>query len=61
MIIGELYKRRCAFEPLQYIFGEWPFGSLNLILRKPVLIPRSETEFLLNLIYEKYHIYFFYH
>ncbi|KZO95533.1 S-adenosyl-L-methionine-dependent methyltransferase [Calocera viscosa TUFC12733] len=37
-------KRRIAGEPLQYILGSQPFGSLNIITRPPVLIPRPETE-----------------
>ncbi|KAM5532851.1 hypothetical protein V8D89_013492 [Ganoderma adspersum] len=31
-------------EPLQYILGSQPFGPLNLAVRRPVLIPRPETE-----------------
>jgi release factor glutamine methyltransferase len=36
--------RRAAGEPLQYIFGHWPFRSLDLIVDPRVLIPRPETE-----------------
>lgn len=37
-------RRRSKLEPLQYILGTQPFGSLNLSCRKDVLIPRWETE-----------------
>lgn len=37
-------KRRARLEPLQYILGTQPFGELEIICRKGVLIPRWETE-----------------
>jgi release factor glutamine methyltransferase len=36
--------RRVAGEPLQYIFGHWPFRELDLRVDAHVLIPRPETE-----------------
>lgn len=30
--------------PLQYILGSVPFGSLEILVEQPVLIPRPETE-----------------
>jgi release factor glutamine methyltransferase len=36
--------RRAAGEPLQYIFGHWPFRDLDLRVDARVLIPRPETE-----------------
>ncbi len=36
--------RRAAGEPLQYVFGHWPFRRLDLRLDPRVLIPRPETE-----------------
>ena len=36
--------RRLEREPVQYILGEWDFLDLTLALRPPVLIPRPETE-----------------
>jgi release factor glutamine methyltransferase len=36
--------RRAAGEPLQYIFGHWPFRRLDLAVDERVLIPRPETE-----------------
>jgi release factor glutamine methyltransferase len=41
-------KRRLNGEPLQYIFGHWPFRSLDLDLDERVLIPRPETEELVD-------------
>ncbi len=36
--------RRAAGEPLQYVFGHWPFRTLDLLVDRRVLIPRPETE-----------------
>jgi release factor glutamine methyltransferase len=40
----ELADRRAAGEPLQYVLGRWPFRSLELMVDRRVLIPRPETE-----------------
>ncbi len=39
-----LADRRAAGEPLQYVLGRWPFRSLELVVDPRVLIPRPETE-----------------
>jgi release factor glutamine methyltransferase len=36
--------RRAAGEPLQYVFGHWSFRHLDLLVDRRVLIPRPETE-----------------
>ena len=36
--------RRLAGEPLQYVFGHWSFRTLDLRVDHDVLIPRPETE-----------------
>jgi release factor glutamine methyltransferase len=36
--------RRQEGEPLQYVFGHWPFRGLDLVVDPRVLIPRPETE-----------------
>jgi release factor glutamine methyltransferase len=36
--------RRAAGEPLQYVFGHWPFRTLDVFVDRRVLIPRPETE-----------------
>ncbi|MFC1556378.1 peptide chain release factor N(5)-glutamine methyltransferase [candidate division KSB1 bacterium] len=44
----ELYKRRLEHEPLQYITGETEFMSLPFRVDRNVLIPRPETEFVVE-------------
>jgi release factor glutamine methyltransferase len=39
-----LVARRAAGEPLQYVLGRWSFRSLDLMVDRRVLIPRPETE-----------------
>jgi release factor glutamine methyltransferase len=39
-----LAARRRAGEPLQYVLGHWAFRSLDLLVDQRVLIPRPETE-----------------
>jgi len=43
-----LADRRAAGEPLQYVLGRWPFRSLELHVDRRVLIPRPETEQLVD-------------
>lgn len=45
-------NRRLAGEPLQYILGEWEFYSLPFKVGPGVLIPRPETELLVDLALE---------
>jgi release factor glutamine methyltransferase len=44
-----LIKRSAAHEPYAYIVGSLEFYGCNLLIDKRALIPRSETELLLNL------------
>ena len=37
-------RRRLAGEPLQYVLGRWGFRTLDLLVDRRVLIPRPETE-----------------
>jgi len=39
-----LVERRLAGEPLQYVIGHWAFRRLDLLVDRRVLIPRPETE-----------------
>jgi release factor glutamine methyltransferase len=39
-----IVARRLSGEPLQYVFGHWPFRGLDLVVDPRVLIPRPETE-----------------
>jgi release factor glutamine methyltransferase len=45
-----MVKRRVAGEPLQYITGEVEFCGLRLLVDKRVLIPRPETELLVEVV-----------
>ncbi|MDI6803270.1 MAG: peptide chain release factor N(5)-glutamine methyltransferase [Bacteroidota bacterium] len=48
----ELFKRRLNREPLQYIIGEAQFMGLKFKVDKRVLIPRPETEMLVEAVIE---------
>ena len=39
-----MLERRAAGEPLQYVLGRWGFRSLDVFVDARVLIPRPETE-----------------
>ncbi|MCX7712658.1 MAG: peptide chain release factor N(5)-glutamine methyltransferase [Chthoniobacterales bacterium] len=51
--LRSLIRRRVAREPLQYILGSWDFCGFPLKLDKRVLIPRPETELLVEFILKK--------
>jgi release factor glutamine methyltransferase len=40
--------RRRAGEPLQYVLGHWAFRSIDLLVDRRVLIPRPETEYVVE-------------
>jgi release factor glutamine methyltransferase len=42
--LAALAARRTAGEPLQYVLGEWGFRRLTLTVDRRALIPRPETE-----------------
>ncbi|KAL9617940.1 MAG: hypothetical protein Q9160_007306 [Pyrenula sp. 1 TL-2023] len=43
-LLARHVSRRARGEPLQYIIGTQPFGELDILCRPGVLIPRPETE-----------------
>lgn len=47
-VARELVVRRGAREPLQYVLGEWGFRRLTLNVDPRALIPRPETEILVD-------------
>ncbi|MDD8018416.1 MAG: peptide chain release factor N(5)-glutamine methyltransferase, partial [Bacteroidota bacterium] len=51
--LKELIKRRLQHEPLQYITGETEFMGLKFSVDPRVLIPRPETELLVEQVIER--------
>ncbi|KAL5366683.1 S-adenosyl-L-methionine-dependent methyltransferase [Aspergillus floccosus] len=43
-VLRSMCRARAKGLPLQYILGDQPFGDLEILCRKGVLIPRPETE-----------------
>lgn len=48
--LREMVKRRAAGEPLQYVLGVANFYGLDLAVDKRVLVPRPETELLVDYV-----------
>jgi release factor glutamine methyltransferase len=46
--VEAITARRCAREPLAYILGRKAFWTLDLLVTSDVLIPRPETEFVVD-------------
>jgi release factor glutamine methyltransferase len=46
----QMCSQRLARQPVQYILGDWDFHELTLQMRAPVLIPRPETEQLVEMV-----------
>ncbi len=44
LVLETLLARRTRREPVQYLVGEWEFWSLPLAVDRRVLVPRPETE-----------------
>ena len=52
--IMECMSDRMSHKPLAYIFKEWKFYDMEFHINSNVLIPRQDTELLVDLIIEKY-------
>ncbi len=50
--LAQYVERRIAHEPLAYILGEWEFWSSSLKVSPAVLVPRKETEVLVEKVLE---------
>ena len=48
-----LCERRISGEPLQYLVGEWEFYGLPFIVGEGVLIPRQDTETIVDIVLGK--------
>ena len=45
-----MIKRRVLGEPFQHIIGKAPFCGRDFIINKDVLIPRPETELIIDIL-----------
>lgn len=48
------HRRRVFREPVQYLVGNWDFHEITLFVEKPILIPRPETEELVDIIIRRW-------
>jgi len=48
--LRSMVERRLAGEPLQYVLGRWAFRRLDLAVDRRVLIPRPETESVVDVV-----------
>jgi release factor glutamine methyltransferase len=51
--LRELVRRRAAGEPIQYVTGEAAFYGLTFAVNRDVLIPRPETELLVEAVVKR--------
>ena len=52
--VQEMLDKRLTGFPLQYILGEWEFYGLTFKVGEGVLIPRPDTETIIDTVLEKY-------
>jgi release factor glutamine methyltransferase len=53
--ISSILKKRIKREPLAYIFNEWDFYGETFYLDKNSLIPRQDTELIIDLVIKQFH------
>lgn len=46
--LDEMVERRIGGEPVAYITGQWEFYGMPMVITEDVLIPRDDTEVLVN-------------
>lgn len=51
--VDAMVARRRGGEPLQYVLGRWGFRRLELLVDRRVLIPRPETEWVVETVVEE--------
>ncbi len=51
--LDAMVARRLAGEPLQYVMSRWAFRHLDLFVDRRVLIPRPETELIVELVLDR--------
>lgn len=52
--VDSLVRRRVSGEPIAYILGEWEFYGLPVTVNRNVLIPRTDTEVLVDAVISLY-------
>jgi len=52
--IREIADRRITHYPLQYLFGKWEFYGLPMYVGEGVLIPRDDSETLVDAVFDRY-------
>lgn len=52
--IEKICKQRCSGLPLAYIFKEWDFYGRKFVVSKSTLIPRPDTELMIDLLKDKF-------
>lgn len=52
-LFEEFIVRRESYEPLAYILNEWEFFSLCFKCKKPIFVPRPETEILVEKVLQE--------
>ena len=53
-LISSILKKRVKREPLAYIFNEWDFYGETFYLDKNSLIPRQDTELIIDLVIKQF-------
>ena len=52
----QIAERRAKHEPLQYLLGKWEFYGLDFYVGEGVLIPRADTETLVDAVLSRCHV-----